>query len=54
MEEKFNIKAVRKDFNIDIRVRKMGIEEMPNDGLVYYCEEGGQIYEENELNFINN
>lgn len=45
------MKAIRKDFKTEIEVRKMDKNEMPDDGINYYCEESGQIYKENELDF---
>lgn len=56
MEEKkdlFNIQANVKDNGGDILVRQMKDDEMPDDGTTYYCEESGQIYKEQELNFMN-
>lgn len=52
MEKEFKIRAIRKDYNTGVVVRKMDVGEMPDDGLVYYCEEGGQIYKEDELRFV--
>jgi len=34
-----------------IQVRKMRTDEMPNDGVTYYCEVDGTIYQEGEGNF---
>jgi len=51
IEKDFNILVRCKDNRIEIMVRKMGKDEMPDDGIVYYCEEGGQIYREDELIF---
>ncbi len=45
----FLIKATRKDYDLPVMVRKMDLEEMPDDGIEYYCEEGGQIYSADEL-----
>ena len=42
MEKKehiYNIKAIRKDFDLDVVVRKMDKDEMSDDGVTYYCEE---------------
>lgn len=47
------MKVIRKDFGFEIEVRQMLPEEMPDDGITYYCEEGGQIYKEEELLFIS-
>jgi len=49
MEKEFETKAIRKDYGLEIMVRKMDKDEMPDDGVTYYCEEGGQIYKEDEL-----
>lgn len=44
------MKAIRKDLNVEIDVRKMSPDEMPNDGITYYCDdERGTIYQEKEL-----
>jgi len=34
-----------------IWVRKMRTDEMPDNGLTYYCEVDGSIYQEGEDNF---
>jgi hypothetical protein len=52
-ESLYVIAARRKDFGLKIMVRKMNKDEMPNDGIIYFCEEGGQIYTEKELILIN-
>jgi len=36
---------------IEIRVRKMRTDEMPEDGITYYCEVNGSIYWEGEPDF---
>lgn len=38
--------------NVEIFVRKMDKEEMPDDGISYYCDYDGSIYTEKELNLI--
>lgn len=44
------MKAIRKDFKLEIEVRKMSKEEMPDDGITYYCDdETSIIYKEDEL-----
>lgn len=44
--------ATRKDFNIKIEVRKMDKDEMPNNGIAYYCDDESKIiYTEDELIF---
>jgi hypothetical protein len=48
-EIKFDISARIKDSGTKIMVRKMGLEEMPLDGIVYYCGENGPIYTADEL-----
>lgn len=46
------MKAVRKDYNLEIEVRKMGEDEMIKNGIVYYCDDStGIIYKEDELIF---
>jgi hypothetical protein len=45
----YPIKAFR--YNWEINVRKMRKDEMPDDGINYYCEENGTIYIEGEKNF---
>jgi hypothetical protein len=52
-EHIYNIKAIRQDFDLDVAVRKMDKDEMPDDGVTYYCEETGQIYTEDELTFTD-
>jgi hypothetical protein len=43
-----------KDNQIEKEVRKMDKDEMPDNGITYYCDdESGTIYEENELIFID-
>lgn len=49
----FNIKATRKDYNLAIVVRRMDADEMPDNGITYYCQDSGQIYEEQEIEIIN-
>lgn len=36
---------------IEIMVREMRKDEMPDDGNTYYCQEGGQIYYDGEADF---
>ncbi len=44
------MKVKRKDFGFEIEVRKMDKDEMPDDGIVYYCDdETSGIYTEDEL-----
>lgn len=44
------MKAIRKDFGFEIEVRKMAKDEMPDNGIEYYCDdETKNIYEEKEL-----
>jgi len=48
--DKVKLRAIRKDFRTEIDVRKMDKDEMPDDGIVYYCDyDGGNIYNEDEL-----
>ena len=48
------MKAIRKDFKFEIEVRKMDKDEMPDDGITYYCDdETCIIYEEDELEIPN-
>lgn len=35
----------------EINVRKMDKDEMPDDGITYYCEKNGTIYAEGEADF---
>lgn len=43
-----------KDNGVEIEVRKMEKDEMPDDDVEYYCDdERGQIYKKGELVFIN-
>lgn len=49
------MKAIRKDFGFEIEVRKMNKDEMPDNGIVYYCDdESKNIYEEKELDLLVN
>ena len=43
------ITAIRKDLRIELSVRKMDKDEMPDDGITYYADTDGTIYEEDEL-----
>lgn len=44
------MKAIRKDNNLEIEVRKMAKDEMPDDGITYYCDDSTSIiYEADEL-----
>ena len=36
---------------IEINVRKMRQDEMPEDGIIYYCNIDGTIYNEGETDF---
>lgn len=48
------MKAIRKDNKMEIEVRKMDKDEMPDDGIVYYCDDETQIiYEEKELDLLD-
>lgn len=50
MNEQYYTKAIRKDNGIEIEVRKMNKDEMPDDGITYYCDDATSIiYEEKEL-----
>jgi len=51
-KEEYNIRATVNDNGIDVKVRKMDADEMPDDGITYYCEESGQIYTEVELELV--
>lgn len=47
------MKAIRKDNGFEIEVRKMAKDEMPNDGITYYCEdETAIIFTTEELKMI--
>lgn len=47
------MKAIRKDNHFEIEVRKMDKDEMPDDGITYYCDdETSIIYEEKELELV--
>jgi len=46
----YPIKAKRYD-DWEINVRKMKKDEMPDDGITYYCEKNGTIYHEGEEDF---
>jgi len=35
----------------EIKVRKMRKDEMPDDGITYYCDEDATIYSEREKDF---
>lgn len=44
------MKAIIKDFGFEVEIRKMGKDEMPDDGIVYYCDDESKIiYKEDEL-----
>lgn len=44
------MKAIRKDIYFEIEVRKMDKDEMPDDGITYYCDDETYIiYKEEEL-----
>jgi len=45
----YPIKARR--YNWEINVRKMREDEMPLDGITYYCDVYGTIYQEGEKDF---
>lgn len=45
----YPLKAVR--CNWEINVRKMREDEMPDDGVTYYCEQNGTIYKEEDKDF---
>ena len=47
---KYPLNALRYN-KIEIQVRKMRIDEMPEDGITYYCEVNGTIYAEGEPDF---
>lgn len=48
--DKQYIKAIRKDIQEEIEVRRMDKDEMHEDGIVYYCDdETSIIYEQGEL-----
>ena len=48
-DKDYNIKVMVKDNRVSVMVRKMEKDEMPDDGIVYYCRQEGQIYMESEL-----
>jgi len=41
MKEIFDIKATEKETGFEIIVRKMREDEMPKNGISYYCQESG-------------
>lgn len=44
------MQAIRKDSYSEIEVRKMDKDEMPDDGITYYCDdETCKIYTKDEL-----
>lgn len=48
----YPFKAIRyNDENWIINVRKMREDEMPEDGITYYCDIDGTIYSEEEKDF---
>jgi len=46
----YPIRAIRHG-EWEIKVRQMRKDEMPDDGITYYCEKDGTIYDENEKDF---
>ncbi len=50
-EDKYDhpLTAIRKDLGIELLVRKMDKDEMPDDGIVYYADTECTIYQEGEL-----
>jgi hypothetical protein len=38
-------------YDCEINVRRMRKDEMPEDGITYYCEQDGSIYSDGEPNF---
>lgn len=47
------MKAIRKDINHQIEVRKMDKDEMPDDGITYYCDDSTCIiYTEDEVELL--
>ena len=47
---KYPLKALYYD-DIEVNVRKMRVDEMPDDGITYYCEIDGSIHVDGEKNF---
>lgn len=45
----YPIKAKTHGFEIDVRMMRK--DEMPDDGITYYCDEDGTIYHEGEKDF---
>jgi hypothetical protein len=44
------MKAIRKDIRYEVEVRLMDKDEMPDDGITYYCEDDTYIiFTEDEL-----
>ena len=39
-------------FGFDFKVRKMREDEMPEDGVTYYCDIDGTIYQESDDDFL--
>lgn len=46
----YPIKAIRHG-EWEIKVRKMRQDEMPDNGITYYCDENATIYHEGEEDF---
>lgn len=46
------IEAKRKGYVDNVFVRKMGREEMPDDGVTYYADTNCNIYQEDELELL--
>ena len=46
----YPIKAIKYG-EIEINVRKMRPDEMPDNGITYYCDENATIYAEGEKDF---
>lgn len=44
------MRATVRNINMEIEVRKMGVDEMPDDGVTYYVDDDSYcIYSEDEL-----
>lgn len=48
----YNYSINAKRFGFDFMVRKMRVDEMPEDGITYYCDVDGTIYQEGETDFL--